>query len=474
MRVLFVVRSLAHLPYHAPTLQALVREGAVVTLVADAAMASDFSTEADAAGRAVPGMRVEPLVRRQGLTRRVLFAARELRSYASYLARPDQSPFYEQRWRQYVARSLQLPLRSRRVRRLLARPQTRTWIERLESYVWPAANVVRHVAEHRPDVLVISPMNMRFSEEVEYAKAAKQLRIPTVLPVLSWDNLTTKGLIHVQPDVLLAWNEAQRQEAVTIHGVPFDRTVVTGSPFFDKWFDRGLGAGGDRESHLSRIGLEAGAPLVLYLGSSANIARDESWLVRALDAAMRNHPDQRVRRAGLLVRPHPANAGIYQDLALPHVRVWPRAGLLPSDHDSIRDFAASLQCADLAVGINTTGMIDAVIRDVPTAALRVREYASTQVQAQHFQHLWQSGALEDAPTAESVADILSHLLDGLDRQRSQRREFVRQFVRPLGPGVSAGGAAAQAIAHAAARIPAPLIEQNLTTAAHAASLPGVS
>ena len=34
------------------------------------------------------------------------------------------------------------------------------------------------------------------------------------LPVLSWDNLTNKGLIRVQPDQVFVWNEAQKAEAV--------------------------------------------------------------------------------------------------------------------------------------------------------------------------------------------------------------------------------------------------------------------
>lgn len=49
--------------------------------------------------------------------------------------------------------------------------------------------------------MVLSPVNMRFSEELDYLKAARELGIPTHLAVYSWDNLSTQGLIHMTPDM---------------------------------------------------------------------------------------------------------------------------------------------------------------------------------------------------------------------------------------------------------------------------------
>ena len=130
--------------------------------------------------------------------------------------------------------------------------------------------------------------------------------MPSVVPVLSWDNLTTKGLFHVQPDLVLAWHHGHREEAQAIHDVPADRIVITGSPFFDKWFgiNRPISA---REATCRRIGLDPDKPYLLYLGSSANIARDESWLVIALLQAIRQAEDPQLRRLQIVFKPHPAN-----------------------------------------------------------------------------------------------------------------------------------------------------------------------
>src|SRR5688572_13049811 len=150
---------------------------------------------------------------------------------------------------------------------------------------------------------------MRESEEIEYIKAARAVGIPSVVGVLSWDNLTTKGLFHVLPDLVLVWNRTQQEEAVRIHGIPAERAVITGSPFFDKWFDaeRLLM---DRDAFCRRVGLESRRPFLLYLGSTSNIAADETWLVSELARRMREHPDPEVRDTAILARPHPQNAAV--------------------------------------------------------------------------------------------------------------------------------------------------------------------
>ena len=72
------------------------------------------------------------------------------------------------------------------------------------------------VERERPDVILVTPLVDIGSDQVDYVKAAQRLGIRSALPVLSWDNLTNKGLIRVQPDKVYVWNEAQKAEAVAM------------------------------------------------------------------------------------------------------------------------------------------------------------------------------------------------------------------------------------------------------------------
>ena len=161
------------------------------------------------------------------------------------------------------------------------------------------------VERERPDVLLVTPLVDIGSDQVDYVKAARRLGIRSALPVLSWDNLTNKGLIRVEPDTIYVWNEAQKAEAVSMHGVDPSHVVVTGAMVYDQWFARRPSS--TRDEFCARVGLDPRTPILLYLCSSPFIAPDEIVFIERWIAAIRAAPDARVRSAGILIRPHPEN-----------------------------------------------------------------------------------------------------------------------------------------------------------------------
>ena len=258
-----------------------------------------------------------------------------------------------------------------------------------------------------------------------------------MLPVYSWDNLSTKGLIHVAPDLLLAWNKVHEQEAVAIHGIAPDRVVQTGSPFFDKWFSMGDRAAGGRNEFLKKVGLDPARPYLLYLGSSANIARDESWVVTKMMEHFRT--DVALREMQILIRPHPANNEVYNKVLREGVSIWPRKKQLPDDPKSQLDFVNSVRHAVLSLGINTSGMIDALIQDRPVGAFVSDTFKATQEEAVHFQHMRDAKCLYEVGSAAEVASLVKTLKDGEARDVcDRRRNFVRAMVRPHGLDQDAG------------------------------------
>jgi hypothetical protein len=460
MNVLYIMRSSAHATYHESVIRHLCRNGHAVQVLWDRQ-----PTEAcgDLDDHVIPeGVPCDRLIRRADHWRKLVFTSRELLSYASYLNRPEQSAYYLKRWESYQPYAIRQLVRFSGGRTLLASSGAQSALRVVERLAPPDHAITEWLRETRPDVVVASPLNMRFSEEVEYVKAAKALGIPTVVPVLSWDNLTTKGVFHVIPDLTLAWNDRQREEAIRIHRVPQDRVVVTGAPLFDKWFETNQ-VGQEREAFYRKIGLEPGASFVAYLGSSAHIALDETWLVRDVIRALRDHPSPAVRALAVVVRPHPANAKIYESLREPQVTVWPRGGALPDSEESIQDFHQTLRYCVATVGINTTGMIDSVIADKPCVAILTERYQATQSQAVHFQYLLDAGVLELATSAEECARMIEQLWRGLDSRRETRQQFVREFVRPRGIHRPAGQVAAHAIELAAVRKEAAQIDAAIAS-----------
>ena len=439
------MRTTAHFTYYESVIAQLCSDGHHVDLLSDRAWTKDDPGRAvNAFAEKTPSVTLGWSTRRTDLFRRPLFAARELLSYASYLNRPGQDHFYADRWSRYIParRSFKNSKSLRNILKSSAAVFTLKTFERLA----PADGAIKTwLKENAYDAVVASPTNMRFSEDTEFIKAAKKLGIATIIQVLSWDNLTTKGLLHEVPDLTLAWNETQLKEAVEIHGIPSEKIVVTGSPFLDKWFDLDRPRIEDPEFY-QRMGLTLGEPYVLYLGSSKNIARDESWLVEDLAKALRNSDDERLRNLTVLIRPHGANQDIYEHLEANNIKLKLREDQVPDSPDSFAEFDATLRNCICVAGLNTTGMVDALVSDRPVVAMMVEEYANTNAsKAVHFKYIIDAGVYEVAHTTEEAARIVGRILGGADKKRESRTRFTRNFVRPYGPEVSAGVAGSTAI-----------------------------
>jgi hypothetical protein len=112
------------------------------------------------------------------------------------------------------------------------------WLTRVEDAIPVSARLTQFFNSHRPDVVIVSPLVDAASDQVDALRAARALGIPAVAAIASWDNLTNKGQLRVQPDMVTVWNEEQRREAATLHGIDPARVEVTGAQLFDRWFER--------------------------------------------------------------------------------------------------------------------------------------------------------------------------------------------------------------------------------------------
>ena len=216
--------------------------------------------------------------RRKDIFRNFVFVLRELTTFSSYLSRKDQSYFYARRWRSYLPPLIKSITRYNFFKKIVGSKIFFITLKTIEKLIPTSKNIDNYLRKSSPDLIIISPANMRFCEQTDYIKSAKSYQLRQVVPVLSWDNLSTKGIFHTKPDLLIAWNNSHKLDALKIHGFEEDKIKISGSPFFDKWLNPDLRE--EPEIFKSRIGINKDDEYILYLGSSANIARDETWIIK--------------------------------------------------------------------------------------------------------------------------------------------------------------------------------------------------
>ena len=435
MRVLFFMRSTVYVRNFESTLRLLAERGHEVHVVADP---HNLPESNDLIARLCGEL---PLIR-HSLAPAIPFSAwsflgfelRRAVDYLRYLG-PEFVDATKLRKRaarnapSFILEAVERPLlRSPIARRLLGR--VLRWSDRAIPRE-PAIDAFIRI--QNADLVLVTPLVEPGSPQADYLRSARGLGIRTGLCVYSWDNLTNKGLIHDCPDLVTVWNEAMKEEAITLHSIPADRVAVTGAVAYDHWFTWAPRA--SREAFCERVGLPCDRSYVLYLCSSKFIAPDEVSFVWRWLEELRAVSDT-LREVGVLVRPHPQNAEAWEtaDLsAFGPVAIWPRAGANPVDEDSRADYYDSIHHSAGVVGVNTSAQIESAIVGRGVYTVLAPEFRATQEGTLHFRHLRQGGdgLLHVAETfADHVAQLEAAVHEPSCDDRGAR--FVEAFVRPHG------------------------------------------
>lgn len=323
--------------------------------------------------------------------------------------------------------------------------------------------VVRALDGFSTDVVVVSPYVWFGGPQGDWTRAAHARGIPVVAAMLSWDNLTSKGSTRAVPDVMTVWNEAQREEARVLHGVPPERVVVTGAHVWDGWFGRPPSR--DRAAVLAEAGLEDARALVVYLESSGYVGGERSFAREWIDT-LAAHPEERLRGAAVLVRPHPqVEDDGWRSLAEERpgrVGIWPPRGQPVQDEGARRTFFDALYHADAVVGVNTSAFIEAAIVGRPALTPALPQFRKAQEGTVHFAHLLEAngGPVRASASLSEHADQLAAALLDPEELVSRGTSFVERFVRPHGRGEPATPRFVDAVEEAAALSPAPVPERR--------------
>ncbi len=461
MRILFSVNNFGFLRNFESALRTLAARGHRLHLLAERKDQVSGMTTVERLERSFPELVTHgfaPAARKSALWRPLAGKVRLCLDYWRYLdPRYDDAPSLRAR-----AAGQAPPFASTITRWPLVgtRPAMRVWqalFHAIERALPADDAVMALLRDQQIDLLLVTPLLYFGSTQVEYVRAARALGIPSVLGVGSWDHLTTKGLIHELPDRVLVWNEPQRTEAATLHGIDPARVVVTGAQAYDHWFAAQPGT--TRDAFCARVGVPSDRPLLLYLCSSPFITPHEVPSVRRWIAAIRGHADPVLAHASILIRPHPQNAEQWRDFdpsAFEAVGLWPRHGANPVDAEARTEYFDSMFHSVAVVGVNTSALIESGIVGRPVFTVLSDEFAGQQQGTFHFQHLANvnGGLLTIGRTLDEHLTQLAEAVRG-DYDAEKSRAFVGAFVRPHGLDVSAGERVAAAIEAEATQRPAP-------------------
>lgn len=294
-------------------------------------------------------------------------------------------------------------------------------------------------------ILVGSPGYM--VQDAFLLHAAVQRKIPVVTAIMSWDNLSSKGLVNPRPDHLFVWSDHMRQEAMNLQEIPAEQIIEAGSLVHDA-FARS-GRFGSRPENLSHLGLDPRRRLIVYGTHHALGFPDEIEVIKRV--ARWVEEDALGIPCQLWIRIHPqavngpyqVPAEPYRNLASERVKVE-----FPPLHEGnlLWDFPKSdlehlvrlLRDADVVVNTASTLSIDAAILDRPVVCVAydpagdlpydksIRRYYDFT----HMANVIRAKAVQLAISPEDLRrKIIAYLKDPTLDRGGRRRIVEQQFGR---------------------------------------------
>ena len=461
MKILFVARHFTYFRNYETAIAELARRGHQVHLAAE--------REEDLGGREM----VERLAREH---RGVSFGwvpgredqwaafATKLRMTIDYLRYLDPAyagaPRLRARARERVPRIGLWLLAAAGARTTIGRTITRTVLQACERAIPRSAAIDAFLRAQQPDVVLFTPLiGVVASPQLDCLQSARALGFPTALCVWSWDHLSSKAILRTVPDRVFVWNDTQREEAVTLHGVPPDRVVVTGAQCFDQWFDRQPSL--DRDAFCRKVGLPAGRPFLLYVCSALfQGSASEALFVQRWVRTLRASGAEPLASTPILVRPHPSRMKEWTDVDLSAERDVVLWGRNPVDAEARTDYFDSLFHSAAVVGLNTSAFLEGAIAGRPVYATLLPEHHENQEGTIHFHYLLNvnGGLLHTSRTLSDHVEQLNAALQAPAHQSDRSRRFVEAFIRPRGVDVPASPVLAGEVEQLATVRPDPVKE----------------
>lgn len=455
MKILFIIRSTSQFYYVKSILGAFIERGHGVQLLFEKTKekwlkGGDYMKPLEDFKTRYPDIRYGRSYPRTDIWRFLVMPARVLLNYRRFLVSKKQSSYFQNRMLKFLPAGIRLffllPIIRALSNKILLSEFASSILYWIEEKAGLDPKIFEQVKSFKPDLVAITVGGMRYgSIDLDYIKAARALGAKSVAVALTWDSLSTKALIQIHPDLLLAWNDMHELHAFEHHGIPKEKVAIAGSYMFDDWFEF-IGRGPNpREEFCEKYGLDPKRDLIVYLGSAATTAPDERWLIKEAREALNNSSNPRLRSSEMIFRPHPTRAKSFHDMRIPKVLVLPKDGTLRDSEENMRLLYDTLHHAFSAVTVYTNALIEAIIMNKPVVTLMRREFDLTQSRAEHFKDILLSGAVAPTYSSADLIENLESILAGKDDRREKREAFVKRFIRPRGIRTSAGEAAVMEI-----------------------------
>ncbi|MCB9426491.1 MAG: UDP-glycosyltransferase [Flavobacteriales bacterium] len=156
-------------------------------------------------------------------------------------------------------------------------------IDKLERKNPKYAYCKAQLIEHKPDLIFCT--TQRATQAISAILAAKDLGIPTVSFVYSWDNVP-KAMMTIEADYYVVWSNLMKNELIKYYPKTKDNQVfVSGTPQFEPHFDKSLIE--PKEVFFKKYGLDFNKKYICFSGDDETTSPLDQYYLEDVANAVR-------------------------------------------------------------------------------------------------------------------------------------------------------------------------------------------
>jgi hypothetical protein len=179
----------------------------------------------------------------------------------------------------------------------LARPDVyKQMRDTVEQNIGLNPDIMALVNREKPDFFVLPSGLLDYITD-DVLQIANETKIPTLLLVLGWDNLSSKGLLYHKPTMIGVWGEQSKSHAIDVQEINANRVFVIGAPHFE--YFRVIEKI-DTAALRTSWGVPQTGKLILFAGALRQF--DETQLLQEIDQAINRNI---LPKMHVIYRPHP-------------------------------------------------------------------------------------------------------------------------------------------------------------------------
>jgi CDP-Glycerol:Poly(glycerophosphate) glycerophosphotransferase len=271
---------------------------------------------------------------------------------------------------------------------------------------------------------------------------ARRRGVKTLANILSWDNPTTKPVMDVSCDYYTVWSEEMKGDLAKQFPHIKTKVIITGCPLFDLYYQKPYAM--PREKFLTKIGLAADKPYILYATNTPATMPDECDVVKQYWEGLGSSP--LAGKISMLVRLHPKETiDKYQALlglkdvvvtiaGKPH---WDQSDRWLPNNEDLSLLLNSMLHAAISVNVASTMSLESFALGLPTINIAFR--SSDEIKdhgsmwsfdmyhfSEHYHALIDNGSVDLARSIDELIDFTIKGLNDPNRHREAMQKTLEQ------------------------------------------------